>query len=454
MDGNEKIQEILKNIVITIDGPAGSGKSTTAARLADRLGLTYLDTGAMYRAVTYQVLREKIDPEDAEMVSRVAQALDLRLEMVDCKPALHLSGKNIEKEIRKPEVARYVSPVSRHKGVREAMVKIQRRIAMHGGIVAEGRDTGSVVFPFAHVKIYLVADIDARTSRRVDQLAQMGIPHNADEVKDNILDRDSIDSGREHSPLLRPPGSYVIDTSNISIDEQLRIAESHVRDTAGRLSKLAVWRREKDPFAAMSLYYRISHFLVRAFFKIFFGLHINGEEHVRYRENYIFASNHISYGDPPIVGCALNREVWFMAKKELFRNRIFAWLIRTYHAIPVDRDEIDRKTLRLVMDKLEHGDSILMFPEGTRSKTGSIAPLKVGLGFIAINTGRSVVPIYVTGTNRLGACMLRRQRLAVHIGPPIRIPDGYTSPDRKADYQVLSSMVHQEMKMLKNESES
>ncbi len=454
MDRNQKIQEILKSLVITIDGPAGSGKSTTAALLAQRLGLTYLDTGAMYRAVTHQVLKQQIEPDDGERASRVAESLDLELKTVDGKPALHLSGRNIEREIRDPEISRHVSPVSRHRGVRNAMVKIQRRIASRGGIIAEGRDTGSVVFPFAHVKIFLVADIETRASRRVDQLVRMGIEQNIEEARENILGRDSIDSSREHSPLLRPPGSLVIDTSDMTIEEQVHIIESLTREVSVRLADLKVWRRGKDPFNRMDFNYRIAYFLIRASFKILFGLRISGEENLRYRENFILASNHLAYADPPIVGCTLNREVWYMAKKELFRNRLFGWLIRKYNAIAVDRDQIDRKTLRLVMSKLKGNDSILMFPEGTRSKTGEIAPLKGGLGFIALNTGRSIVPIYVMGSNKLRACMLRKERLAVHIGPPIRIPDGYASPEKKTDYQVLSSMVHNEMEMLKHEAEA
>lgn len=454
MDRKKKIQEILNSFVIAIDGPAGSGKSTTASLLAERLGLTYLDTGAMYRAVTHKALTMKIDPEDGETVSRIAETLDLELKKVHGKPVLCLDGRSIEREIREPDVSRFVSPVSRHRGVRNAMVKIQRRTATKGGIVAEGRDTGSVVFPFAHVKVFLVAGIEARAARRVKQLKGMGIEQPVDEIRENIIKRDTIDSNREHSPLIRPPGSIVVDTSNITIGEQVAIVEAHARKEAERLSDLKVWRGERDPFNRMNRYYRISHFIVRAFFKLLFGLRISGEDNLRFKENYIFASNHISYADPPVIGCTFNREVWFMAKKELFRNRLFAWLIRTYHAIPVDREEIDRKTLRMIMNRLKENESILMFPEGTRSKTGKIGALKGGLGFIALNTGTSIVPVHVTGSNRLFACFLRRYRLAVHIGPPIRIPDGYDSPDKRTDYQVLSSMVHHEMRMLKDEADA
>jgi cytidylate kinase len=443
---------ILRNMIVTIDGPAGSGKSTTATMLAGRLGLTYLDTGAMYRAVTLAVLERGIDPEDEQAVTALAGEIDLSFETPDGSAGLLLDGRHVEREIRSAAVSSAVSPVSRHPGVRRQMVSIQRRTGARGGIVAEGRDTGSTVFPFADVRIFLVADIDARAFRRVAQLESMGMREPIEAVRENISRRDEIDSGRAHSPLVRPAGSFVVDTSSLTIDEQVTAIERIVRAEAGRLAGLAVPRDKRNPFTFHRRYYRISQLLVRGLARLLFGLRITGREHLRYRENYLFASNHRSYSDPPLVGCTLEREVWFLAKKELFRNRLFAWLIRTYHAIPIDRAELDRATVRRLGDLLGGEESVLMFPEGTRSREGRLSEFKSGIGLIALRGGVPVVPVHISGSDRLRDCLLRRRRLEVRIGRPIRMPERYVPEDRKRDYAVLASMIYEELRMLEDES--
>ncbi len=450
MNITDRTELVLRSLIVTIDGPAGSGKSTTASLLAERLEFSYLDTGAMYRAVTYAVLGRGVDPDDAERVSEVATGVDLDLRIGDGPPAWFLDGQNIEREIRTPEVSDAVSPVSRHEGVRSAMVRLQRRIGARGGVVAEGRDTGSAVFPHAHVKVFLAADVATRARRRQAQLHTMGIDQGLAEIEKNIVERDRIDSSREVSPLVRPPGSMLIDTSSITIDEQVGLVEAAARREAERIAGLVM--DEGDPYARMRRYYAASHAGVRGVFELLFGLRIFGRENLCYRENFIFASNHVSYADPLAVGGSLDREVYFLAKKELFQNALFGRLIRAYHAIPVDRDEIELKTMKLVLELLARGDSILMFPEGTRSRNGEIAPLKAGLGFTAINSGVSVIPVCVTGSNHLGDCFLRRRKLEVRIGAPIRVPKGSVTDDRKRDYQVLTDMVRSALRMLKDEA--
>lgn len=454
MEQERDTNGMLRRIIVTIDGPAGSGKSTTASLLAARLGLRYLDTGAMYRAVTYAALRRGIDPEDREAVSAVARSVRLDLRIEGDRSVMFLDGENVEQAIREPAVSNAVSPVSRHPGVRREMVRLQRSIASEGGIVAEGRDTGSVVFPFAHVKIFLVADLDARAERRRRQLLDMGIDQRIDEIAGNITARDEIDSSRAHSPLTRPAGAFTVDTSTLTIAQQVDEIERLTGEEARRLARLRVLPGERNRFERMRTYYRISSFMVRLFFKVLFGLEIHGVEHLRYRENFIFAGNHVSYFDPTVVGCALRREVSFVAKKELFRNRLFAWLIRRYHAIPVDRSEIDRGTLKSIMEKLSNGESILLFPEGTRSRDGTIGTFKAGLGFLSIQSGIGIIPVFVAGTDGMRTCFLRRKRLQVRIGPPVRVRSGHRNGAGKKEYAILSSMVRSEMEMLKDEAEN
>jgi cytidylate kinase len=444
--------DFLKRMIITIDGPAGSGKSTTASMLAKRLGLTYLDTGAMYRAVTLAALERGVDPADDISVTRAAEAAAFEFRKQGNAIIVYVDGRNVERDIRGPAVSDAVSHVSRHEGVRHAMVRLQRRLGCTGGIVAEGRDTGSVVFPFAAVRVFLTADVEARAERRGAQLREIGVVQHIGDIRRNLIRRDEIDSQRRASPLVRPAGAFALDTTRLSIDEQVTRIEREVRAEEKRLSALAVEADEDDPLSRMRRYYALSHACVRGLMRGLFGLEIHGSEHLRFRENYIFASNHISYADPPIVGCTLNREVWFLAKKELFRNRLFARLISSYHAIPVDRDELERTTVKRIFAILGEKGSILMFPEGTRSRTGELGELKPGLGYVAVISGATVVPVYVSGTNDLGRCLLRRQKLQVRIGPPIRIRPDRVQEDRKEEYRILTRMVASELRMLQDEA--
>lgn len=212
--------------VIAIDGPAGSGKSTTAKIVAERLGYTYLDTGAMYRALTYYALENKINPADEKKLAEIAEQLPLEFRRKDGGNLVYLNGQDISSEIRTPEVTKNVSEVSAHLLVRKAMVAKQKEFGMNGSIVAEGRDTTTVVFPDADLKIYMDASVKERARRRLLDLSNMGIESDLGAQEQDICRRDEYDSGREHSPLTRAKDAEVIDTTNLTIEEQVdRIVE-------------------------------------------------------------------------------------------------------------------------------------------------------------------------------------------------------------------------------------
>ncbi|MFL0580808.1 (d)CMP kinase [Dietzia sp. 179-F 9C3 NHS] len=207
---------------IAIDGPAGTGKSTLARTLADRLGGAYLDTGAMYRVATLQVLRAGIDPEDPDAV--IAATADLPLEIGTDAGAerVLLAGEDVSEEIRTARVTGAVSAVSAVPEVRENLVALQRRLAADGGtVVLEGRDIGTVVLPDAEVKVYLTASPEVRARRRTDQDLAAGREADYDEVLAAVLERDRKDSSRAASPLRPADDAIVVDTSGLTLDEVL-----------------------------------------------------------------------------------------------------------------------------------------------------------------------------------------------------------------------------------------
>jgi cytidylate kinase len=213
----------LKKIVIAIDGPAASGKSTTARLVAERLGYLHIDTGAMYRAMALKALQQKIDPADEKAVAAIVDSTRITLKAVDGGLRTILDGADVTEEIRSREVARAASLVSAFRKVRERMVREQRRFGKDGGVVLEGRDIGTVVFPEAQLKIFLTASLDVRALRRQREQLDPGLGADVNSLRQEIAQRDRMDATRDASPLTKAPGAIEINTSKLSIGEQVEI---------------------------------------------------------------------------------------------------------------------------------------------------------------------------------------------------------------------------------------
>lgn len=217
-----------KKLIIAIDGPAGSGKSTTAKLVATKLNYTYIDTGAMYRAVTLFALRNDLMGKTNEIIE-MANDLDIVLRFVDGETKITVNGQDVSKEIRSFEVNSNVSEISTIEGVRKILVKKQQQMGKDGGVVMEGRDITTVVYPNAEVKIFLTAGIDERAVRRAKEFLEKGTEVPIEKVKENLKNRDFIDSNREASPLTKTHDSIEIDTSNTTIDEQVELILEEVK---------------------------------------------------------------------------------------------------------------------------------------------------------------------------------------------------------------------------------
>jgi len=211
---------MLDNI-ITIDGPAGSGKSTVAKILARELNLKYIDTGAMYRAITLLALQNNIDCKDEKSILKLARNINLQLDSNSVDESRYtivkIDGKDVTNEIRSREVGSAVSIVSKLSGVRRYLVSLQKKFIQGGNAVLEGRDTGSVVCPNAALKIYLTASLDERIKRRDLQIREKGQFLERNVIKKEIISRDRIDSSREDSPMIIPENGIIIDTSRLSV---------------------------------------------------------------------------------------------------------------------------------------------------------------------------------------------------------------------------------------------
>ena len=215
-------------MIVAIDGTAGSGKSTTAKGVAEKLGFFYLDTGAMYRAATAAVLSASIDSDDESAVSDCVETIEIDFD--ESGRLIFLNGMDVSQTIRGREVTQNVSAVSAYPRVRKRMVAMQREIAGYRDFVVEGRDIGTVVFPNADFKFFIVASIEERAKRRQKDLAGLGIEQTVNDIVKNLKRRDALDSSREVSPLTKSEDAVEVDTTSMTIEQQIDLIVTHVRD--------------------------------------------------------------------------------------------------------------------------------------------------------------------------------------------------------------------------------
>ena len=208
----------MRKIIIAIDGYSGTGKSSTAKQVSEHLNYIYIDSGAMYRAVTFYFLNNGVDLRDDQQVSNALK--NIRIEFMD--GCTFLNNRKLDEEIRSMEVNRNVSQVAALSSVRSKLVEMQRKLGMNKGVVMDGRDIGTVVFPNAELKLFMTAEMDIRVERRRMQLLRRGINESFDSIKQNFIKRDRIDTGREDSPLKKADDAIEIDTSHLLLNDQIK----------------------------------------------------------------------------------------------------------------------------------------------------------------------------------------------------------------------------------------
>ena len=219
----------MKEFIVTVDGPAGSGKSTIAKIIAKKYGFTYLDTGAMYRMIALYALENSIDLQDSKAIETMLK--NTKLDIVGNQ--FFLNGKDVSDEIRTPRVSAIVSPVSAIKEVRVKLVDLQREISKGKSVILDGRDIGTVVFPSGDVKIYLVASPEERAKRRLKEYEEKGVEADYESVLASIKERDFIDPTRKESPLKKAEDAHEIDSSTMSIDEVVEVISKYIDEKIG-----------------------------------------------------------------------------------------------------------------------------------------------------------------------------------------------------------------------------
>lgn len=429
--------------IIAIDGPAGSGKSTISRALAERLGLSTLDTGACYRAVTAAALRAGLDFADANAIGALARSAELSID-----GAVVINGVDVSAEIRDEGVNHHVSFAAANPQVREAMVAWQQRWAVaHGGGIVEGRDIGTVVFPDATVKLYLTASPEERARRRPE------------EGQASVERRDHLDSTRAHSPLSMASDALEIDTTSMSVDEVVAVVLSAIeraetagesesadsnhhslRDSPGRGAAFV-----PDPHR--TLFYRFARRLVWVLAQVWFRPTRSGPGMVPETGAALIAPIHRSNLDFLFAIYATDRKIFFMAKDSLWKSKLLGRLLIILGAFPVHREAADRSALVNAEAVLAAGEVLVLFPEGTRREGPEVGEILEGAAFLSARGNAPVLPVGLAGTDRAmpkGAKMIRPVKVQVHFGELI------PAPERSGKGRVPRSAVHRQSEAIRS----
>ena len=422
---------------IAIDGPAASGKSTLARSLAERLGLVMVNSGAMYRAVTWKVLRKEIDPADTDAVIRLLDEMDIHCGQDGCISTIRIDGTDPTPFLRDPEINANVSTVSAIPEVRERLVALQRDYLKRTHVVMEGRDIGSVVFPDTPFKIYIDADPTVRDGRR-----------SGDGEIDSVSQRDAADSSRKTAPLVVADGAAKLDTSALTI--------SGVVDAAiGILGKqgfpLPQHLPDEEPPTPMRWIYWLGWMSFGAAYRTLFGLRIIGDENLIKAGPVLIASNHQSFLDPPLIGNLYQTEMVYFARKTLFKG-FGKWLYPQWNAIPIDQDKPDTSSMKAAIRHLKEGWRVLVFPEGQRTLNGEINEAAPGIGMIAAKAGVPIQPVRIFGADKAlprGSGKISFARITVKVGPPILLtPEEFKAYSNKEGYLALTERIMDGIKAL------
>jgi cytidylate kinase len=466
-------------IVVALDGPASSGKSSVGAAVAERLGLRFVDTGLVYRALTALALREGVAPEDQPAVIALIPRLALSDDGTGRLTRVLLDGADCTDAVREHEVDAAVSAYARQPDVRAALLDYQRRLAASGRILMAGRDIGTVVLPDAGLKVFLDASVEERAMRRILERGLDPAGEEAEAVREQLRVRDALDRGRAVAPLRAAEDAVVLTTDGMELDEAVDLvagivtaAEGAAAGVDGGKEKPAEAKLPTEEAAAESktgvpaalptaassdpkpsapkrnplldvamrldnnqtmlirMVARVAQWVGHAFASVQF----EGLEHVPRTGSVIIAVNHASNFDSIYAGAWVSdalrtRRIHWLGKRELFDWPLFGWACAHGGVHPVDRSTADIEAYRLATRILEKGFVLLVFPEGTRSPTGALQEAKDGVGQLALRTGAQVLPVGLNDSDLLWPkgrkfpSPLPRRRVRVRIGEPFRVGD-------------------------------
>jgi cytidylate kinase len=452
-------------LVVALDGPASSGKSSVGAAAAERLGYRFCDTGLLYRAVTWLALDRGIRPADTSALVRLVDEIHL---LDDGAGRLsHVAVDEVDRtaEVRGPEVDVAVSEYSSVPELRMALLARQRALAAAGRIIMAGRDIGTVVLADADLKIYLDASVEERARRRA--LERGFEPDSAEgiEVLDELRRRDALDTGRAIAPLRPADDAVVIRTDGNTFDMTISVVVNTIRRAAAERAPAPAGdepaqspaprrerpqRRQRRPVKPTPIATRFDFLtslgsaVLRLIARAIVRLRIDVDRSAVPKDGpLILAANHASSADPVLLTVFLTqimgRPVNWLGKRELVEYPLTGWAFRKAGIHPVDREAADLEAFRTAMRILDAGQVLAVFPEGTRSRDGALQPVREGVGMLAVRSGAPVMPVAIIDSDLMwprGHLLPRwGKRVTVRYGTPFKVAEvmGETEPGAKRD---------------------
>ena len=433
-------------MIITIDGPAGVGKSTVAKMLAKKLNIAYFDTGAMYRAITYAIIKYKIDIEnELSVLELLKNNFQYEIKEKNGLKLYFVNGEDVTEIIRSNYITEAVSLVSAKAYVRQNLVPIQRKFAEDKDMICEGRDMGTVVFPNAKVKIYLTAKVTVRATRRFNEFVEKN-PQNITtldkhQILLDIQNRDEKDTKRKVSPLMKAKDAYHIDTSKLSVEMVVK-----------KILKI-IKKQKRIKFS-----YRVVSFLSLIFLKTFYKYRVYGKENL-IKGAAIITSNHVSFLDPSIITASIDEELHFLAKESLFKVPVLKIIIKALNAHPISGKESNIQTIKKVKDILRSGQKVVLFPEGTRSYDGKVNKLLPGVGFLINLTKCTIIPAYIHGAHEVWERgqkfpkLFGKNKISCTFGKPIGHEE-FEKIDKNERIPLILNRIETELKKLETWTEN
>ncbi len=450
-------------INIAIDGPSGAGKSTISKIIAKKLGITYLDTGAMYRAVALYTINNQKNPSVADDVIPLLKDIKISYKKVGEDNIIYLNDKDVSEDIRRHDISKCASEVSKIPEVRTFLVNMQRDIAKNSDVVLDGRDICSHVLPDTKYKFYLTAKAEERAKRRCSELLQKGQNVEYNQVLADILDRDYNDMNRAVSPLVKTADSIEIDSTEMTLEEVANTIISHIekiknseenqKNTSQKLKKQAkeltldANKVIKCNTRKTGGFYRLLAGFVRKVMAILWPTKIYFKDNFPKNTKAVVICNHYTALDPcVIISKLLGKDGKVLMKEEVMKNPVVAKVATELGCIPVKRGEADLNAIKKILGALAKNQPVLIFPEGTRNRSGSkeMLPLKQGVSTFAIRAKAPIVPmLYYKKTGPF-------RRNVLVIGTPFYLDEFY---DQKPNLvkEEATLLIEQKMSELRTE---
>ena len=412
-------------IRIAIDGPGGAGKSSVAKAIAKELGIIYVDTGALYRTIALHMLKNNVSAHDAEGVVAQLNKFTLELKFIDGKQVILLDGEDVGDSIRTPEISMAASAVSAIKEVREFLLNTQRNIAKDNSVIMDGRDIGTVILPYAEVKIFLTASPEARAKRRYEELKAKGQDVSYEQVYNEMVERDKNDSTRALAPCVPAEDSVLLDNSKLDLE-------------GTKKAIIKIVKKQKK-----NLYLKI-HSWLAPLVRFFQRIKVSGLENVDKEKGYIICANHIAAKDVILIAAAYPSQIRFIAKKELFSIPVLGWLIKKLGAIKLDRGGSDVAAIKTSVNLAKAGLNVAIFPQGHRypAVDPTTTPTKNGAALIAYKSESDILPVFIK-TKKNKYSFLRK--IEIIFGKPIKNCELGFSSGGSDEYKAATDIIFAEI---------